>query len=112
MRERHPVASTEEIPPGGRKLFAVDEVRGGLFHLENGAGYRAYLDFCPHAGAPLLDGPLSPGPDGGPTLRCPWHGWEFNLQTGRYLWNARCGLDAFEVEVEDGTVYVRMKIEG
>lgn len=110
MSERHPVATVGEIPAGGRKLFTIGALRGGLFHLENGGGFRAYQDFCPHAGAPLCAGPLHPGPDGRPALRCPWHGWEFDLDTGYYLWNPRCRLDSFPVEVEGDTVYVRLDV--
>jgi nitrite reductase (NADH) small subunit len=38
-------------------------------------------------------------------LRCPWHGWEFDLETGRSLLEPRrVGLPVFRVTCEDGQV--------
>jgi nitrite reductase/ring-hydroxylating ferredoxin subunit len=49
-------------------------------------------------------------------LRCPWHGWEFDLRTGEHLVDPQNRLKAVPVENEaleripleqsDGTVYV------
>ncbi len=40
------------------------------------------------------------------SLRCPWHGWEFDLRTGAFVGNPRCTLDAYRVEIVDGAVCV------
>ena len=38
-------------------------------------------------------------------IRCPWHGWEFDLETGRSLLEPdRVGLKTYPVTVEDGDV--------
>ena len=38
-------------------------------------------------------------------IRCPWHGWEFDLETGRSLLEPeRFGLKVYPVTVEDGVV--------
>jgi 3-phenylpropionate/trans-cinnamate dioxygenase ferredoxin subunit len=40
-------------------------------------------------------------------LRCPWHGWEFDLDTGRSLMTpTRVGIRTYPVSVRDGTVMV------
>ncbi len=109
MPSSHRIARLTDFPPGSRRVVAVGGVSVGVFHLKNGAGFRAYVDFCPHAGAPLCGGPLAAGPDGRPALRCPWHGWEFDLETGAHLRNPRCRLDALPVTVDDeGNVVVRL----
>ena len=42
-------------------------------------------------------------------LRCPWHGWEFDLETGRSLLEPdRVGLRTYRVEVRDGLVILRI----
>lgn len=97
----HPIVPAASLPPGSHRVITVNGVAVGVFHLANGAGFRAYVDFCPHAGAPLCDGPPVAGPDGRPALRCPWHGWEFDLETGVHLRNPRCRLDALPVGVDD-----------
>jgi nitrite reductase/ring-hydroxylating ferredoxin subunit len=100
---RHVVAAVGEIPEGGRKLV---EVRGRQVVVFNvGGSYYALLDRCPHQGGSLACGKLSgliesSGPGdyrstrAGEFIRCPWHGWAFDLKTGRSLcepsrWRAR-----------------------
>ena len=43
----------------------------------------------------------------GQILRCPWHGWEFDLMSGECLVDRR-KLKRFEVRVEGGVVYVEV----
>jgi nitrite reductase/ring-hydroxylating ferredoxin subunit len=90
--ERFVVARVGEIPPGGRKLVSV---RGRDVVVFNVKGeYLALLDRCPHQGGSLCRGKLvglvesdEPGRyryhRQGEIIRCPWHGWEFDLRTGR-----------------------------
>ena len=90
--ERFVVARTEEISPGERKLVSV---RGRDVVVFNVKGeYLALLDRCPHQGGSLCRGKLvglveSDGPGRyrysrqGEIIRCPWHGWEFDLRTGK-----------------------------
>ena len=81
--------------------------------------YFALLDRCPHEGASLCKaGPLTslmesdtPGhyqtSRGGEIVRCPWHGWEFDLVTGACLTDKR-RLKLYQVTEEDGTVFVTL----
>jgi nitrite reductase/ring-hydroxylating ferredoxin subunit len=106
------VAPLAELPPGSRRIVEVQgrsigvfNVRGELFALRNA---------CPHQGAPLclgsLDGTAAPSAPGvyewsrdGEILSCPWHGWEFDIRTGRSVFNPhRTRVRAYEVTVEDG----------
>jgi nitrite reductase (NADH) small subunit len=42
-------------------------------------------------------------------LRCPWHGWEFDLQTGRALFGtAGKRLVTYGATVRDGTVMLTL----
>jgi nitrite reductase/ring-hydroxylating ferredoxin subunit len=89
---RHIVAPLAEVPPGSRKLVQVKGRDVALFNVKG--ELFAVLDRCPHAGASLchgrLTGLMSAGGPGsyehsrdGEILRCPWHGWEFDLRTGK-----------------------------
>ena len=71
----------------------------GIFRV--GGDYRAYRNLCPHAGAPVCAGPVA-----GVVLRCPWHGWEFDLHTGAHLLNPAARLQGYVVEVEDDRLFV------
>jgi nitrite reductase/ring-hydroxylating ferredoxin subunit len=52
-----------------------------------------------------------PGPDvdwvrDGEILRCPWHGWEFDILTGESITTPTIRVKRFEVSVENGRLYV------
>ena len=89
---RHVVARVGEIAPGTAKQVTVRGREIGIFHV-NGE-YFALLNKCPHEGAPLCRGRLvglieadEPGDyrmtRHGEMLKCPWHGWEFDIRTGQ-----------------------------
>jgi 3-phenylpropionate/trans-cinnamate dioxygenase ferredoxin subunit len=89
---RHAVATTSEIPPGSRKLVTVKGRPIAIFNLEG--EYFGLLNRCPHQGGSLCEGAItgllqSPEPGKyvytrkGEILRCPWHGWEFDIRTGQ-----------------------------
>jgi nitrite reductase/ring-hydroxylating ferredoxin subunit len=82
----------------------------------NGALY-AVNNLCTHQSGPvcsgILSGRLTAASPGGmdldnttPILACPWHGWEFDLRTGRALHDAQHRLRLFPVRVENGRVMV------
>lgn len=110
---RYVVARLEEIPPGQSKIvevagrsIGVFNVRGELFALRNS---------CPHQGGPLCLGQVSgwvssPSPGEydysrrGEIVRCPWHGWEFDIRTGQsYFDPARVRVRRYEVTVENAS---------
>jgi 3-phenylpropionate/trans-cinnamate dioxygenase ferredoxin subunit len=89
---RHVVATVDEIPPGGRKIVEVAGRSIGVFNLDG--EYFALRNRCPHQGGELCLGPVSgfvtsSGPGDyhverpGEFVRCPWHGWEFDIRTGQ-----------------------------
>ena len=93
MPTAHPVCRVSELPPGTRKLIEVGGRSVGIFRLPDGR-FFALRNRCPHRGAPLCAGrlmglftadqPYQPVLQReGEILRCPWHGWEFDLTTGR-----------------------------
>ena len=113
---KYVVAAAEEIPPGARKRV---EVRGRpivIFNLDG--AYFGMLDRCPHQGGSLCDGQLvglveasEPGEyrfsRQNEIIRCPWHGWEFDIRTGQ----SRCEPDRlratqYGVAVEAGATVV------
>jgi len=105
--KRHAVAKEGEIPQGGRKIVSVGRLELGIFNV--GGEIRAYRNACPHAGAPVCLGRLSGtslpsrvyeyifGKEGF-ILRCPWHGWEFDLRTGEHVVDSRVRLKSVAVE--------------
>jgi 3-phenylpropionate/trans-cinnamate dioxygenase ferredoxin subunit len=114
-RTRHVVARAGELAPGQRKLVRLGRVSAGLFNVAG--AYHCLANVCPHQGAPLCVGPLTGTnlPSAPYTyvwgrdqlvLRCPWHGWEFDLETGCALFDPRVRTRRYEVAVEGGQVVV------
>lgn len=58
---------------------------------------------CLHAGSPLDGGAVS-----GHRVQCPWHGWTYDLATGRHLtaFGERPGIETYRSWIEDGVVKV------
>jgi nitrite reductase (NADH) small subunit len=86
---------------------------------------HAVRNVCPHQGAPICRGWLRPlltvGVPGAaapacdsnrPLLSCPWHGWEFDVGSGRALWSDRMRLRTYAIELRDGRVLVDVKRHG
>jgi nitrite reductase/ring-hydroxylating ferredoxin subunit len=113
---RHVVAAARDIPPGGRKLVTVRGRPIAVFNL-NGA-YYGLLNRCPHQGGSLCEGLVtgllqSPTPGEyvysrqGEIIRCPWHGWEFDIRTGQsYCDPERIRTRAYHVELAAGQTVV------
>ena len=100
---KHEAARADEVNVRQAKIVQLGGDEIGIFRLGDGS-WRAYKNFCPHAGAPVCTGPVSKGAP--PILRCPWHAWEFDLTTGQLVGDAHCELDSYQVEIADGTVFV------
>lgn len=105
---RHIVATVREIPAGGRKRVTVGNRPITVFHV--GDEYFALYDRCPHEGGSLCDGKLtglvqSDGPGDyrlsrkGEIVRCPWHGWEFDLRTGQSYCDPRLRVRSYDAGV-------------
>ena len=109
---RHVVGPAAEIPRGGRRIVTLEGRSIGVFNVEG--EFFALRNACPHQGGPLclgvLSGLVAPGPPGryvyerrGEILRCPWHGWEFDIRTGRsYVDPDRTRVRTYPVELVPG----------
>ena len=114
---RHVVATVDEIAPGKSKRVTVKGRDIGVFNV-NGSFY-ALANRCPHAGGALCEGAVvglvqSDGPGQykiarqGEFLRCPWHGWEFEIATGQsYCDPKNLAIRQFPVAVEPGGELVK-----
>lgn len=117
--ERHVLCGLGEIPPGTVKGFRAGNRRIALARLDDGT-FRVVADTCPHQAARLSLGSIERMwvSDGPGTLRqsesrnvllCPWHGFEFDLETGGdpcVPGRPDLKLKTYRVEVEDGQVAV------
>jgi nitrite reductase/ring-hydroxylating ferredoxin subunit len=89
----------EDVPPGrGATVELLDGRELALYNV--GGEFHAIENFCPHKGAPLADGQLC-----GHTVECDWHGWRFDVRTGRCLTN-QSTVESYQVIIEDGLIKI------
>lgn len=112
--------SVEEFAAGVPRIVEVDGVEVAVVRW--GDRFYAFRNLCPHNRGPIgrwgkirsrLISPdrLRLDVDAEtPVVICPWHRWEFQLQSGRPVFDpAGPRLSTFAVEVEHGRVRVRPK---
>lgn len=88
-----------ELPPGA---VAEALVGGEVVALVNVAGEVHALDgLGQHQGGPLGRGRLE-----GCVLTCPWHGWRYDITSGRQVLSERVRLRRYPVRVEGGTIWI------
>jgi nitrite reductase (NADH) small subunit len=112
--ERHRVARARDLPPGSRKLIEIDGTSIGVFNVHG--EFFALRSSCPHQGAPLCQGKVTgttvadrPFEVGyareGEIIKCPWHGWEFDITSGQSVFNPhKVKVRTYDVTVEDSPV--------
>jgi len=114
------VAELAQIADGDHRIFKIGALEVGVFR--QGEKVIAWENRCPHAGGPVCQGKVyqkveevlganrtSQGLRFTQTRQivCPWHGFEFDLVTGRHPGDPKMRLRAVEASVRDGKVYVR-----
>ncbi|MDR7319121.1 Rieske (2Fe-2S) protein [Brevibacillus nitrificans] len=119
-KHRLVLCSAEELREGERRLFEVDGVEIGLIRAE-GTCY-AFRNSCPHQGVPMLYGSvvgtmLPSEPQEyvyglhNEIIRCPLHGWEFNLKTGKALFSPQVSIKMYDAKEEDNEIVLYLDRE-
>jgi len=90
----------EELKSGESRVVDVDGQEVALFNVD-GAAY-AISNRCAHRGGPLSRGHLE-----GTAVRCPLHGWLFDLRTGICLNQPEVSLPVYPVFCEDGKFCIK-----
>ena len=108
------------IPERSGILVRAGEVEAGVFMVKG--RLHAYENRCRHQGGPVCTGEIIGRyeqvlrPDGTVAgerfaddevrIACPWHGWEYDLETGECTADRRFRLRRLEVRVREGEAYV------
>lgn len=110
------VGPLHAFPEGRWTLVEVDGREVGVFNA--GSHVCAVRNKCPHEGAPIcvqpLTGTMLPSAPRrfewglhDRVLTCPWHGWQFDVQSGEMLFDTgQRRLTLYDVEVRDGELYI------
>jgi nitrite reductase/ring-hydroxylating ferredoxin subunit len=110
------VCNAAELEPGEMRRTTLGPMPIAVVRTEEGRLY-AILDKCLHMGGALSKGKLLVAQDGHNCgdyheeegrfiLKCPWHGYEYDLTTGATLFDPELKLRTFAVREENGQIVV------
>ena len=115
------VGELREFKDGDYRVLKVENFEFGIYR--QGDRLLAYENHCPHDGGPVCQGKVIPrveemlGADQKSrglsfsdrrNIVCPWHGWEFDLESGRHCGDSKYRLRPVNVRVEENRVYVKL----
>jgi NAD(P)H-dependent nitrite reductase small subunit len=98
------VAAPTDLPPGASLAVRVGDIPIALFNVSGTV--HAIENVCPHAGAALDRGART-----GlcrEIVICPFHGWRFDVRTGRCLQVPSESVRTFPVRVLEGAIEVKI----
>jgi nitrite reductase/ring-hydroxylating ferredoxin subunit len=113
------VAKSSEMKDGDRRIVTAGRHEIGVFHKDG--NFYAYSNTCLHQGGPACEGVLIANvvdivnPDrtyegqrfGDRThFVCPWHGYEYDIETGECVGDRKQKLRKFEVVKRGDDIYV------
>jgi len=96
------VASADELKTDQMKLIHVNDKRIVIARTEK--GYVAFDDHCTHKGGSLAGGAMICE-----TVQCPWHGSQFDVNTGAVKAGpAKEKINTYNVSETNGKVYLNL----
>ena len=117
MPARHKVADAEDLPEDDSHVLAKSTALRSPYSTSGAPTTRWRTTTCTKA-PPLCEGELrgSYGVDENgwewtyddtkKNVICPWHGWKFDVTTGQNINDERYATPTYDVEVEDGEIFV------
>ena len=113
VTEREVALPLADVPPGTSTTVRAFGTTVAIFNVEG--ELFAVSNHCPHHGGPLCQGRISGtalpsrpyeyryGLEGR-VLTCPWHGWEFDIESGRTIFDSSVRVKTYEAWVEDDKI--------
>lgn len=111
------VGAVDTFPVGEFRIIEIGRREIGVLRQEDGR-VHAVRNQCPHKGAPMCKfkptGTMLPAAPGtlawgrdGEILRCPWHGFEFELATGKRPYSdSKMRLRIYPARIERGDILI------
>ena len=119
---RHLAGRSDGIQEHGRLVVDIGDKTVGIFRM--GGKLFAYENSCPHMGGPVCQGLVIPAvrelindtqvstgyafDESEMRIVCPWHGYEFSIETGSHPAKPSIRLKRVAVEEDGGEVYVTL----
>ena len=95
------VASANDVKEGEGHVVNANGVPIALFKVDG--EFYAIHNTCLHKGGPLGEGFLD-----GNVVTCPWHGWQYDVTTGKNVMMPNIAVKKFNVKIEGNDVFVEV----
>eukprot|EP00039_Didymoeca_costata_P008188 m.108892 g.108892 ORF g.108892 m.108892 type:complete len:861 (-) comp13984_c0_seq2:135-2717(-) len=98
----HRVGGVEDFKNNGvHKVYANGK---DIALMRDGDTLKAIDGMCPHQGGPLSEGSFEMSSDGKAIVRCPWHGWGFDMDGKNE--DGGEGVQSYPVEIRSDGIYI------
>ncbi len=92
-------AKKDEVPPGTIHEFQLDGKTVAIANMDG--KFFVINNVCLHRGGPLGQGELE-----GKVVTCPWHGWQYDVTTGKVTMNPTVGVETYAIELRGDDLFV------
>lgn len=99
MNPFSPVAELDSLAPNQSQMVQYKDRMVALFN--HGGTILAVDNECPHKGASLSGGSIENG-----KVYCPFHGWDFDLNSGKCGVNPDRPVTIYPVKIADGKIHL------
>ena len=93
------IARKDDIPAGSVREFQVDGLTVAIANV--GDKFYAVNNTCLHRGGPLGQGLLQ-----GVAVTCPWHGWQYDMTSGKLVTNQAIGVKTYKIEARGSDLWI------
>lgn len=115
------VAEAAAFEPGAKRIIDTNRGEIGVFNVDG--DYYAISNTCAHQGGPLCEGAVLEDVTAEfegvgervtetfteeKVVKCPWHGWEYHLDSGDLAGDDKVSLPTYAVVEEDGEIFVEL----
>jgi nitrite reductase/ring-hydroxylating ferredoxin subunit len=97
------VCPADELAPGAMAAARIGMLPVVVVRTLDGE-LHGFVDRCLHQGARISGGRLLNSAE---VIKCPWHGYEYDVRTGCALVDRRLALVRIDVRVEAGMIVAR-----
>ncbi len=95
-------ASRHDVPPGECRTVLVEDKAVALCNVDG--SFYAIDNACLHMHGPLGEGTLDEQ-----IVTCPWHGWQYDVTTGRTTMDPHLHVACFDVKLEGDDVMIAVQ---
>lgn len=118
----HNIGPADDVAEGERIIVEVKGKEIAVFNVDG--KYYAYVNWCAHQGGPSCEGNVTGTMEAeydreeekvelnyckeGEILNCPWHGWEYDLTSGKCLSRQDVILPEYDIQEQDGELILSL----